>query len=72
MYPQSMFCGKIKKYHKFSSENDHFFSFEKSQYITWAWFRNDLKECQTASPTGICKICAAVILHRLVNIMNIQ
>ena len=35
------FRAKIRKYHKFSSENYHFYIREILQYIVWACFRND-------------------------------
>ena len=39
MYPQSMFeQKKEEKHHNFSTENYHFYSQEKLQYIIWACF----------------------------------
>ena len=41
-YPQSMFLAKMRKTSQFSSENFHFHSREKLQYITQACYRNVL------------------------------
>ena len=47
MYPQSMFCAKIrKKNQNISFKNYHFYSREILQYITWACLRN-----------GKCHLC---------------
>ena len=40
MYPQSMFCAKIRKILNFSSENEHFHSREILLFIAWACLRN--------------------------------
>ena len=44
MYPQYMFEQKYKNSQKSSTENCRFYSREKSLYIAWACFRNDLLE----------------------------
>ena len=41
MYPRSVLSKNKKKYHNFSSENYHFYSRKKLQYITRACFRNE-------------------------------
>ena len=44
MYPQSMFCAKYENNTKLSTGNCHFYSREKSLYVAWECFRNDLTE----------------------------
>ena len=40
----------MKKVKKHSTENCHFYSREKSLYVTWACFRNDLE----GADVGVC------------------
>ena len=41
VYPQSMFCAKIRKISFFfSTENFHFLQLKQYVYIAWACFRN--------------------------------
>ena len=44
MYPQYMFEQKYENSQKISTENCHFYSREKSLYIVWACFHNDVSD----------------------------
>ena len=54
MYPQSVFCAKIRKNIIFSAENFKFLLLQKSLYITWTCFRNSLQEALAGNTNKKC------------------